>query len=163
MYAVLAIFVAGIALVLWKILNKQRRQAGISGWVQTQDLDGKSKKVYRNKKNGISSKPDVVERNKVIEFKSATVNGRARWVDVMQLAMQMNTTGKKQGELRYANKWFNFRWEDSDIRFALRHSLAIAEKMRWHLWSRIAPPATPSEKRCAICRFGAECPDSMAR
>ncbi len=159
----LAAAVAAVVYVLWKILDKQRRQAGITSWVQSQDLDGKSKKVYRDKKAKISSKPDVVTSDRVIEYKSCAANGKARWVDIMQLAMQMKTAGKKLGELRYSNKHFAFKWEDMNIRFALRHALAIAEKMRWHLWSRIVPPANPSERTCAICKFGAECPDSLAR
>ena len=160
---VTVVVVAVITAVLWKVLKKQRMQAGITGWVLTQDLDGNSKKVYRDRKNGISSKPDIVERKKVIEVKSATADIRARWVDILQLAMEMQTSGKRQGELRYANKRFLFKWQDSEIRAALRHALAISEKMRWHLRSRIAPPATPSDRRCAVCKFGAECPESLAK
>ena len=152
-YALAAVIVV-VCIVLWKVLQKQRKQAGITSWVQSQDLDGKGKKVYRDKKAKISSKPDVVTSDRVIEYKSASVESRARWVDIMQLAIQMKTAGKKLGELRYSNKRFSYKWEDMDIRFALRHALAVAEKMRWHLWSRIAPPATPSNKRCAICKFG---------
>lgn len=163
MVYLLAVVVAVVTYALWKVLERQRKQAGITGWVQTQDLDGKSRKVYRDKNAGISSKPDVVERDKVIEYKSSTVETRARWVDMLQLAMEMDTTGKRLGELRYKNKRFLFKWEDSEMRIALRHALAIAEKMRFHLWSRIAPAATPSDRRCAICKFGAECPDSLAR
>ncbi len=161
--AALAAVVVAAAYVLWKVLQKQRKQAGITGWVLSQDLDGRSKKVYRDKKARISSKPDVVTADRVIEFKSCAVDSKARWVDIMQLAMQMKTAGKKLGELRYSNKRFIFKWDDMNIRFALRHALAIAEKMRWHLWSRIVPPANPSERKCAICKFGAECPDSLAR
>jgi hypothetical protein len=91
----LAAVVVAVIYGLWRVLEKQRKQSGYTGWVLSQDLDGRSKKIYRDNQDGISSKPDVVERKKVIELKSAAIEGKARWIDILQLALEMKTTGKK--------------------------------------------------------------------
>ena len=149
------------AFVFGVSLRRQKKRANIKGWVKTADLNGKSKHVYRDERSQISCKPDVVQRNKVIEYKSATINGKARWVDLLQLALELLTTGKKEGELRYSNKSFTFQKDDSEIKAATRNALKIADRMKWHLLSGIAPKATPSPKRCAKCVFMKVCPEAV--
>jgi CRISPR/Cas system-associated exonuclease Cas4 (RecB family) len=156
----LVIILVLIAVVLWGRLRKQKRRAHIKGWVETADLNGKSRHIYRDAKAGVSCKPDVVVRSRVIEYKSASVEGKARWVDLLQLALQLKTTGKPEGELRYSNKSFVFQRDDSEIKAAMRNALKIADRMRWHLLARIAPKATPSPRRCAKCVFMKECPEA---
>ena len=159
LYLVLIIMVLTSA--LWGLLGKQKRQAKITGWVETADLNGKGKQVYRDEKAGISCKPDVVEWNKVIEFKSAAANGKARWVDLLQLALQIKTTGKSEGELRYSNKSFYFKKDDPVMKSATRNAIKISNRMRWHLSTFTPPKATPSLNRCAKCVFLKECPDAV--
>ena len=74
MYIVL--FAIAVIVVLWSYgkLQKKKKAANVNGWVKSQDLDGKSNKVYRNYKAGISAKPDIVEGDKVIEYKSGFAN-----------------------------------------------------------------------------------------
>ncbi len=50
-------------------LRKQRKKAGVRLWIVGQDLDGSGSQVYRNPDIGLSCKPDVVERNRIIEHK----------------------------------------------------------------------------------------------
>jgi CRISPR/Cas system-associated exonuclease Cas4 (RecB family) len=150
-------------LVLWMNLSRKSKHAGIKGWVETADLDGKGKQVYRNKEARISSKPDVVERNRVIEYKSAAIDGRVRWSDLMQLALQIKTTGKPEGELRYANKSFHYTQDDPELKAATKYALKIVERMRWHLASGMAPKATPTPRRCEKCTFSRQCPEAIRK
>jgi hypothetical protein len=159
LYFALIIIILAVAL-RW-LLRKQKKQANITGWVETADLTGKGRQVYRHEKAGISCKPDVVERNKVIEYKSAIANEKSRWVDLLQLALQIKTTGKSEGELRYSNKSFFFKKDDPVIKSALRYALNISNRMRWHLSANIPPKATPSLNRCAKCVFLKECPEAV--
>ncbi len=156
-----ALIVIIFAVALWGLLRKQKRQANITGWVETADLNGKGRQVYRDEQAGISCKPDVVERDKVIEYKSAAANGKARWVDILQLAVQMKTTGKSEGELRYSNRSFFFKKDDPTIKSAVRNVLNISDRMRWHLSAGTSPKATPSPNRCAKCVFLKECPEAI--
>ena len=147
--------------LFWGMLKKQRKQAGIGSWVRDQDLDGRGKRVYRDKQTGVACKPDVVERNKVIEYKSATVE-KARWVDILQLALQMKATGSKEAELRYdGNKSFSFDHHSREIKSAMRHSASIVNRMKGHLLTGIAPKATPTQKRCAVCTFQNVCTEAV--
>lgn len=148
----------------WRTLKKQQEQAGIRGWVKDQDLDGRGKKIYRDQHTGVVCKPDVVEEeNRVIEFKSNTVNeGRPRSVDVLQLALQMKITGAREGQLRYANnKCFNFLLDSLDIQNALIKIEAVVKAMKESLRQGTAPRATPTKRRCAVCTFGKECSEAI--
>ena len=156
-----ALIIILLAVALWGLLRKQKRQANITGWVETVDLNGKGRQVYRDEQAGISCKPDVVERNKVIEYKSAAANGKARWVDLLQLALQIQATGKSEGELRYSNKSFFFKKDDSVMKSAMRNALKISNLMRQHLSAGTPPKATPSLNRCAKCVFLKECPEAV--
>lgn len=158
---ILAALVAVVIIGLWAALRKQRKLAGIAGWVQSQDLDGRGKRVYRDRKTGISSKPDVVERDRVIEYKSASVDQQARWPDMMQLAMEMHTASKPRAELRYANKRFAFKRDDRQMKAALREALGIAGRMRRHLLAGTAPAARPDPRRCGSCLFSTECAEAV--
>jgi hypothetical protein len=156
-----ALIIILLAVALWGLLRKQKRQANITGWVETADLNGKGRQVYRDEQAGISCKPDVVERSKVIEYKSAAANGKARWVDLLQLALQIQATGKSEGELRYSNKSFYFKKDDPAMKTATRNALKISNRMRWHLLAGSPPKATPSLNRCAKCVFLKECPEAV--
>jgi CRISPR/Cas system-associated exonuclease Cas4 (RecB family) len=158
----LALVLTIVALFTWSVYQKRKRNAGITGWVKTQDLDGRSSRVYRDEKAGISCKPDVVMRNKVIEYKSAPSNGRPRWVDMLQVALQMKATGKRKAELRYGNnEKFSFQQDDPEMQAATRKALSIADRMRNHLRQGIAPKGTPSAARCAKCAFHNQCPEAI--
>jgi len=148
--------------LFWGMLKKQRKQAGIRRWVKDQDLDGRGKRLYHDKQTGVVCKPDVVERNKVIEYKSATVDKKARWVDILQLALQMKATGSKEAELRYdGNKSFSFDQNSREMKSAIRNAASIVNKMKGHLLAGIAPKATPTLKRCAACTFQNVCRESV--
>jgi hypothetical protein len=158
----LVIVVVIMIMLFRSILKKQRQQAGIKGWVKDQDLDGKGKRIYRDKQTGVTCKPDVVESNRVIEYKSAVVDTKPKWVDLLQLALQMKATGAKEAELRYdKNKKFSFNKDSGEIRAAMKKAENIVGKMRWHLLSRIAPNGTPTRNRCSACTFQRECTDAI--
>jgi CRISPR/Cas system-associated exonuclease Cas4 (RecB family) len=146
---------------MYMLLKRQRRQAGIKGWVVDQDLDGKSKRIYRDEKTGISCKPDVVELDRIIEVKSAKVEGKARYSDILQVAAQLIATGRKKAELSYADgKRFIFDKGGKVMKHAMKRVDAISRQMRWHLMSRIAPKGTPTPNKCAVCMYKRECPDA---
>lgn len=144
-------------------LKQKRKKAGIRGWVQTQDLDGKGRQLYLDPKTGITSRPDVVLNDRVIEHKSAVVKDKARRGDILQLLAEMISAKKDIGELRYANKKnFEFRINSQKMR-SLRGELAnIKGQMERHLWTRIAPKGRPSRNRCANCNYRRECSESLA-
>jgi hypothetical protein len=39
--------VAVIVVLMYMLLKRQKKQAGVKGWVLDQDLDGKGKRIYR--------------------------------------------------------------------------------------------------------------------
>lgn len=150
MLVVVLIAVAVIILIYAK-LGKQRRKAGIRGWVIDQDLDGKGSRVYRDQKLGVSCKPDVVERNRLIEYKSATVHGKARYGDILHVAAQMIATGKNEAELRYANRKFVLSRYSGQMQSAMHQVCSISAQMRRHLSMGIAPKRTASVTRSSLC------------
>ena len=155
-------FVTVIVIILISLrLRSQRRRAGVRGWVVDQDLDGKGNKVYRDDKLGLSCKPDVVERSRIIEYKSAVVQGKARPGDVLTVAAQMLATGKEAAELRYANKGFTYQRSSSEMQKSMQKVQSIMGQMRRALMLRIAPKGTPTPNKCSKCDFRSGCPDAM--
>lgn len=153
-------FAALIIMAMYKLLVTRRRQAGIRGWVKSQDLDGRGNRVYRNYQSGISAKPDVVEGGRVIEEKSAEVKDKARRSDILQVAAEMVATGLEEAELRYGNnKRFQFHKNSLLIQETVKEVKKITERMNWHLRRHITPKGTPSRKKCAKCSFHGECSD----
>jgi len=144
-------------------LKQKRKQAGIKGWVRTQDLDGRGTQIYRDPKTGITSRPDVVLNDRVIEHKSAEVKDKARRGDVLQLLAEMISAKKDIGELRYPNKKnFEFRINSPKMR-SLRGELAnINGQMERHLRTHSAPKGRPTRNRCRNCDYRRECSESMA-
>jgi CRISPR/Cas system-associated exonuclease Cas4 (RecB family) len=150
-----------IVILLYGRLQGKRKSAGLQGWVKSQDLDGKSGRIYRNYKKGISAKPDVVESNKVIEYKSASVGDKARRTDVLQVTAQMIAAGKNKAEIRYGNdKRFEFTKETPIIKSSMKRIDWISRQMVWHLQKRLAPSGTPRPSKCAKCFYRDECPDA---
>jgi CRISPR/Cas system-associated exonuclease Cas4 (RecB family) len=158
----MALFLTTVMICIYSTYRNRKRTAGITGWVKTQDLDGLSRTVYRDQKSGISCKPDVVEKTRVIEYKSSPGHGRARWVDMLQVALQMRATGKNEGELRYGNnESYKLHKNDPAMRAASNRALKIVQQMQNHLRMRRAPKSTPSAKRCAGCVFLDQCPEAI--
>ncbi len=142
-------------------LKRKRKAAGLNGWIKSQDLDGKSRRIYRDHQNGISAKPDIVERNKVIEYKSALIGGKARRSDILQLTAEMLAVGAKNAELRYGNdKSFAFTKESPVIQSSIKRITWISEQMDWHLLKRSAPRGNPRSS-CVKCTYRSVCPDAM--
>ena len=158
---ILVLFAVITAFMALRIINT-RKKAGIRGWVKSQDLDGKGSRVYRDHRTGISAKPDVVERRRVIEYKSAHVLDKARRSDVLQVAAEMIATGRSEGELRYGNnKKFRLQKNKPEVRLAMKEVLRITELMKWHLLKGKAPKAKPFRRKCVTCVFQQECSDAM--
>jgi len=158
MYIVL--FAIAVIVVLWSYgkLQKKKKAANVNGWVKSQDLDGKSNKVYRNYKAGISAKPDIVEGDKVIEYKSAAIGDKARKTDIVQLTAEMMATGAKKAELRYGNdKRFQFTKDSPIIKSSMKKIAWISEQMKWHLQTRSAPRGTMRPGKCAKCWYLKDC------
>ncbi len=158
----LIIVLLAVAIIVIRLfygkLRKQKQAAGLEGWVRTQDLDGRSNKVYRNYEAGISAKPDIVEGNKVTEYKSAAIGDRARRSDIIQLTAEMMATKAKKSELRYGNdKRFQFTEDTSIIKSSMKRIAWISEQMKWHLRTWSAPPGTPRPGKCAKCRYRKDC------
>ena len=153
--------VSFIVVALYYIkLRVERRKAGVKSWIVDQDLDGKGVTVYRNEVLGLSCKPDVVERNKTIEYKSSTVKGNARPGDMLYVAAHMLVMGKKESDLRYANKSFTFRKEHPRMQRAMQSVRSILGQMRKALETRQAPRATPTPGKCRVCVFRNECSET---
>src|SRR5574341_150970 len=134
---IMALFVVAVVLLLFAKLRKERKKAGIRGWVVDQDLDSRGNRVYRDSGLGISCKPDVVERNRIIEYKSAAVKGRAR----------------------YGNRGFTLQRDSPEMRAAMHKVRSIMSRMRRALALHIIPRGTPTPGRCRVCTFSKECPD----
>jgi CRISPR/Cas system-associated exonuclease Cas4 (RecB family) len=162
MYILLLVALLTIT-VLYGRLHRKRKAAGLQGWVKSQDLDGKSRRIYRDHQNGISAKPDIVERNKVIEYKSALIGDKARRSDVLQLTAEMLAAGARNGELRYGNdKSFKFTEETPIIQSSVKRIAWISEQMDWHLLKRSAPRGTARFGKCTKCAYRFTCPDAVS-
>ena len=159
----LVLFVAAIAvLIMYRNLSKQKKRAGVHGWIKSQDLDGREGRVYRNYQAGISARPDVVESGRVIEHKSAEVKNKARHSDILQVTAEMIATKLDEGELRYGNnRKFQFRKGSPMMRGIMREVQGIAERMKWYLSKRVSPKGTPTKNKCAKCIFQKECSDAV--
>lgn len=162
---ILAVIVfAVIIFALCKSLNAQKSAAGIQGWVVSQDMNGKGK-LYKDTKNGIVCKPDIVSTNCLIEEKSSISNGKPREGDKLQVAATLigieGATGKKydNAELRYRDG--NYRLTGIDK--IKEKAMGIIEAMRFHLLNGIAPQGKPTYNKCKICDFGRECKLSLKR
>ncbi len=151
-----------VAFIMYRKLANKRKKAGVSGWVKSQDLDGRGGRVYRNQLEKISARPDVVEGNRLLEFKSAHVGQKARYSDVLQVTAQMIATGLDEAELRYGNdRTFQFRRDTPIIRGATKDVHRISGLMYWHLKRRTPPKGTPTRNKCAKCNFKNSCSDAM--
>jgi CRISPR/Cas system-associated exonuclease Cas4 (RecB family) len=128
--------------------------------VVDQDLDGKSDRIYRNAELGLSCKPDIVERDRIIEHKSSIVKGKARSGDILYVAAQLLVTEKKEGDLRYANRSFPLRRESAQMQAAMQKVRSIMGQMRRALRLHEAPRGTPTPGKCRACSFRYECPEA---
>ena len=161
MYIVLLAVSVIVIIMLHNNLQQKKKVAKVEGWVKTQDLDGKSRKVYRNYSVGISAKPDIVEKGKVTEFKSKEIGDRARRTDIMQLTAEMLAAGVKKGELRYGNdKSFQFTDKTPIVRQSVKRIAWISVQMKWHLQHRSAPGGRPKPSKCSKCNYRRECPEA---
>ena len=163
MYIVL--FAVAIIVILWSYgkLQRKKKAAGLEGWVVSQDLDGKSSKIYRNYEAGISAKPDIVEGHKITEYKSAAIGDKARRTDIVQLTAEMMATGARKAELRYGNdKRFQFTKDSPIIKSSMKRIAWISEQMKWHLQTRNAPRGTPRPGKCAKCWYSKDCSNNKA-
>ena len=157
----LALVAFTIGALYYLKLRRDRRKIGITSWIVDQDLDGRGATVYRNNDLGLSCKPDVVERGKTVEYKSATVKGNARHGDVLYVAAQMLVVGKKEADLRYPNKSFTFRKDNPKMQRAMQSVRSIMGQMRKALLLRQSPRATPTPGKCRVCRFRNECQEAI--
>jgi CRISPR/Cas system-associated exonuclease Cas4 (RecB family) len=157
------LFVAIITIMmLYGRLQSKRKAAGIQGWVKSQDLDGKGRRLYRDYQNGITAKPDVVEGNKVIEYKSAPIGDKARRTDILQLAAEMMATGARNAELRYGNdKRFGYTKQTPIIQSSMKRIVGISKQMDWHLLKRSAPRGNPRPGKCIKCAYRLICSDAV--
>jgi CRISPR/Cas system-associated exonuclease Cas4 (RecB family) len=157
----LALVAFTIGALYYLKLRRDRRKIGITSWVVDQDLDGRGVTVYRNNDLGLSCKPDVVERGKTVEYKSATIKGNARHGDVLYVAAQMLVVGKKEADLRYPNKSFTFRKDNPKMQRAMQSVRSIIGQMRKALQFRQSPRATPTPGKCRVCSFRNECQEAI--
>ena len=160
MLGVALISIVIIIVFIWR-LEQQHKKSGVQGWVVDQDLDGGSDRIYRNSQLAISCRPDVVERNRTIEDKSADIRDKPRWGDVMQVAAQVLATGKEEASIRYPNRTFNLHKKNPLMQNAIKEVKMIGPLMRRHLETRIAPKGKPSRKKCTWCEFRSSCPDVL--
>ena len=162
MFIMALVAVIAAFIMYMKLVNK-KKEAGVQGWVKSQDLDGRGGRVYRNHQARISAKPDVVESSRVVEHKSAHVNHKARYSDVLQVTAEMIATGLDKAELRYGNdQTFQLRRDTPLIRSASRDVRRITERMYWHLKRGVSPKGTPTRNKCAKCNFRNNCSDAMS-
>ena len=158
---IMALVAAIAVFIMYRKLVNKKKEAGVEGWVKSQDLDGRGGRVYRNHQARISARPDVVESNRVVEHKSAHVNHKARYPDVLQVTAEMIATGLDKAELRYGNdQTFKFQKDTPLIRSATRDVRRITERMYWHLKRGVSPKGTPTRNKCAKCNFRNNCSDA---
>ncbi len=147
------VLIATVIVILMLRLREQRKKAKINRWVVSQDLDGKSNRIYRDTKNKISSKPDVAYAGKVVEFKNRDAGKTAWHADQLQVVVQMMTRGAKEGELRYKNgKMFFFHRDDPETKKLMAEAARIINEMKWRLSARSMPKATPTPDHCRVCK-----------
>ncbi len=145
-------------------LTKERGRAGIAGWIKDQDLDGKGKYYYFDRRAGIGCKPDIRESRRIIEYKSASAGDRPYPADVMQAAGEMIATGAEEAELRYGNgRSFSFPLKSPEMKKAVQKVHQIASRMQFYLKHNVMPEGNPTPKRCARCSFGNECDQSALK
>jgi CRISPR/Cas system-associated exonuclease Cas4 (RecB family) len=162
MFILLTALIVIVVMFFYRSLQKKRKTVGVQGWVKSQDLDGKGRRVYRDYQNGISAKPDIVEANKVIEYKSASIGDKARRGDILQITAQMMAAGKKKAELRYGNdKRFEFTDNTRIVQSSVKRIAWISERMKWHLMKRYAPRGNPRPGKCVKCAYRTVCPDAV--
>ncbi len=105
-----------------------------------------------------------VERNRVIECKSSSVDGKPLWAGMLHLAIQMKVSGASEGELRYTdNKTFSFTQNSEEIQVATKQVLDLVAKMKSHLLSKITRGALLTRRPCDVCTFSKECPEDTRR
>ncbi len=161
----LILIIVGILIALTSArLSKEKGRAGITGWIKDQDLDGKGKFYYFNRRIGIGCKPDIRQNRRIIEYKSTSAGDRPYPADVMQAAGEMIATGMEEAELRYGNgRKFSFTLNSPEMGEAIKKVGQIVRRMRAHLEHNIVPEGNPTPKRCARCRFGNECDQSALK
>jgi CRISPR/Cas system-associated exonuclease Cas4 (RecB family) len=143
-----------------KLKRERKKAGGIQGWVVDNELSGNGGHIYRNYKHRISGRPDVLERGRVIEYKSAAVSGDARKGDLMQVAALMVATGVDKAALQYENKTFNLSKENPIMRPHVKEVKKLSPVMLQHLKKRNAPRGNPYPKKCRKCEFRARCSDA---
>jgi len=150
-----------IIVALFSKLKRERIKAnGIRGWVVDNDLSGNGDRIYRNYEHRISGKPDVLERGRFIEYKSAAVSGNAKKGDLMQVAALMVATGVDEAALQYDNKTFNLSRESSLMRPHVTEVKKLSPVMLQHIKKRRPPRGNPYPKKCGKCEFRARCLDA---
>jgi hypothetical protein len=162
MPVLLALIIIAILITLtFARLRRERGCAGIVGWIRGQDLDGKGRRYYFNKRFGIGCKPDIRESGRIIEYKSASAGSHPYPSDVMQVAGEMIATGVEDAELRYGNgREFSFTSNSPEIKEAIKRMQQIVGRMQTHLANNVMPEGSPSPKKCARCSFSQECNQS---
>lgn len=163
-----ALIILAIVIILtfrtWRSLKRKRQKAGVKGWVVSQDLDGKGKDYYVNRQIGLICKPDVLEKNRVAEYKSSTAADRPYPGDLVQLAAEMMTTGAQVGVLKYKNgKTFTFKATDPVMKQAIQRALNIMAQMRKSLVTNIPPAGTPTVNKCKSCPVNKQCSFSIEK
>ena len=109
--------------------------------------------IFRNEQYRISSKPDVVERDRVIEQKSAVVKGAPKPGDLMQVAAQMISANKNKAALQYANKTFNLTQNSPAMQPYLQKVKELSPIMRRYWNTGTVPKGKPSPNKCKGCQF----------
>jgi CRISPR/Cas system-associated exonuclease Cas4 (RecB family) len=143
-------------------LSKERGRAGITGWIRDQDLDGRGGKYHYNDELGIGCKPDIEQKGKIIEYKSASAGDKTMPGDILQVAAEIMVTGANEAELRYGNhRVFMFTKNSPEIKEAMARVIDTLQKMKAHLSTKTPPSAAPTLRKCAVCHFSKRCPESM--
>jgi hypothetical protein len=149
-----------IVALVQKLKRERKIAGGIQNWVVDNDLFGNGSRIYRNYQYRISGKPDVLERRRVIEHKSAVVNGDAKKGDLRQVAALMVATGVGKASLQYANKTFELSGKSREMLSHVRDVKKLSPIMLRHHNQRSAPKGNPYHKKCRKCEFRARCSDA---
>ncbi len=158
-------FIATIIMIfLFKKLKRERINAGnLQGWVIDHDQNDMRSRIYRNYQYRISGRPDVLERGRVIEHKSAIVHGSAKKGDLRQVAALMVATGVDNAALQYANKTFNLSKNNPEMQSHIREVIKQSPMMLKLLKNRTAPRGNPYSQKCRKCEFRSKCPDAKCK
>ena len=145
-----------VLVVAYSNLQRSRKAEGVHDWIHSQDVEGKGQ-TFIDSETGIAAKPDIVLLHSVGEIKNKNAGSKPFKSDLLQVGAELIASGKEYATRHYLNREFEI-YKDRKL---IDEVANIKIKMHFALENRASPEATPTKRRCAVCDFGNECPESL--